>query len=370
MTTAEIAGKLGEQEIKIKSKNIDWASDVLRNGVIIALHIGRSRFERKITKDDLGININDADFQKVLSEYYMLGSKLLVPKKAMQVFERLESRGRNNLYLHSFDTPWGRFVPYTAYQSWKEDNEKHKEEYMKEADLLAENLCVLNGETLAGYRTAAETFHERTDKSVPLNVFVESFIENIKKQLPVKNDVQYTFYYKEDIYYIPLPSAVEEENLKAAVLKKERLAEDAKTEVELKKIRMEVQMHRDCVEKMMQSKKEKVDGVLDSISKELKGAIFETLKDVLEGLKDKKTLPVPTVKRMRGFVERTRMMNFLLDADVEAALLEIEAMIESKSGDVSLNDLAQGFHGIASEFEDYALGGGRLPMPRDIGLLL
>ncbi len=218
-----VAEQIGESPERIKERKVGWAAEVVKRGVIIDLHIGRTRFIRKITKEDLGLDeISDAEFQQFVNEYYDLGSKLLIPKRILLLFNRIEGRARNNLYRFTFQTPWGCFCPYTTY----------------------------------------------------------------------------------------------------------------------------------------------------SKSQNLMGAIFTTLRDVLESIKAISSLSGPSVKSLKGLIEKTRMMNFMGDEDVEEALLKIEEALSQKFRHSSLKNVAKVFHNIATEFRVYALEKDELPDIREFGLLL
>jgi hypothetical protein len=369
----EAMATLGEE--RINQKRVNWAGNVLKSivkkGVVVDLHIGRTRFERKITKEDLGLDIPDEDFQHFVAEYLDFGTKVLIPRSVKLQFDRIESRARRNLYHHSFETPWGRFVPYTAYQSYKEKREELEAQYLTAKEELKGQLEGHNAVTRATYRKAALKLYERSTKSKSPEQFVVDFLERIESQLPTPGLIDTTFYFTEDVYYIPLPSEMEEELLKAEVTNRQRQIEHARTTAEVEKIQAEVSMHRDTVARIMETKKDKLDSLIDSVAKDLRGAIYVTLNDVLQDLKSKSTLTGGSVKSLRNLIERTRMMNFVGDEQVEEALRKIEEQLAVKSTRRRIGDMAGVFHDIASEFRVDALQQGELPQIReDFGVLI
>ena len=366
-----VAEQIGEPEEKIKKRNVNWAAEVIKKGVIVELHIGRTRFIKKMRKEDLGLDIPDEEFQRFISEYYDLGTKLLIPKRIILQFNKIESRARKNLYRYSFSTPWGCFVPYSSFSKFREGNEKCESEYNAAKEQLTEDMPFLKHEILKEYRTAAVTLYERTDRSKTPEQFTNDFLESLEAQIPNEKEIERTFYYEHDLYYIPLPTEVEEEFLKAELASRERSIESAKTQVELEKINAEVEMHKATLEKIMESKQKKVDSLLDSVSRNLRGAIYVTLKDVLEIIKSKSVISGGTVKRLRGLVEKTRLMNFMQEEDVEDALKKIDAILEEKSKNKSIKDVSALFHEIARDFREDALDeSGELPDIREFGVLL
>jgi hypothetical protein len=199
---------------------------------------------------------------------------------------------------------------------------------------------------------------------------VKGFLENLETQIPTAEEIERSFYFEENIYYIPLPTEVEEEFLRAEVTRREVRIQQARTQAEIDKVQMEVQMHRDTVSRIMDSKKQKIDSLMDSVSQNLRGAIFTTLRDVLESIKARSSLSGASVKSLKGLIEKTRMMNFMGEEDVEGALLKVEEALSQKVRHSSLKNVAKVFHDIATEFRVYALEKDELPDIREFGLLL
>lgn len=348
--TLALAEKIGEKEEIIQPRNVQWAAEVVKKGVIVEVHIGRIRFMRKMTKEDLGLDITDVDFQNFAAEYLDFGSKLLLPKRILHLFDKIEGRGRRNLERYSFQTPWGWFVPSTAYQKWKEENEKFKAEYLEQTRKLAEDIGMLKAEILNEYIAAAGKLYERTMKLRPLDAFIKEFLHNLESQIPTGTEILNAFYYKEEIFYIPLPSEVEEEFLRAETLRKDTAVIYAKTQAEIDKTRAEAEMHKDAVKVMLETKKQKVDSLLDTVSSDLRGAIYSTLKDALGSIKKKAVITSGSVKSLRCLIEKTRLMNFMGDEEIEAALVKIDEALQAKHRG-SVQNTATIFKGIAAEFK-------------------
>ncbi|MBA4372288.1 MAG: hypothetical protein C0402_05450 [Thermodesulfovibrio sp.] len=371
MVAAAIAEKIGESQEKVKARNVDWAAEMIKRGVLIELTIGRTRFQKKMTKTDLGLDdITDLTFEKFMSEYYDLGSKLLIPKRVLLLFNKIENRARRNLYAHSFQTPWGHFVPCTAYLKWKERNEGFRLEYEKAKGQLQMDMPELTKEILEEYRHAAAKLYDRTLKNKTLEKFTEDFLKLLESQIPTFDEIADTFYFDWDVFYVPLPNEIEEEFLKAEVTRSESTIQQAKTRAEVDKVRAEVQMHKDTVSKILESKREKIDSLMDSVSGELRGAIFTTLKDVLANIKSRSVLSSSSIKSLAALVERTRMMNFMGDDDIEKALLKIEEVLTEKFRGKSIKDVTEVFVEIATEFRQSALEKSDLPDMDDFGYLL
>lgn len=307
---AAIALEIDEDESKIQTKNVDWVKAIIEKGVIVDLHIGRTRFERKMTSADLGLDIDDSNFQNFVTQYLDLGSKMLAPKKVLSKFDSIESRARANLYRHAFDTPYGLFVPFTAYNDWKKENTTNREDYFQALKELEDGYASMVLDILAEYRDAAVKLYERTDKSKSLSVFTETLVKNIESQIPSLESVVESFYYGEDIYYVPIPTELAEENLKMAIMNKEASIKQAESIAEVERIKSETQMHKDVLQKLKETKTSKIDGMLDSISNQLSSAIYGSLADVLNSIKKNSKLNQASEKKLRDLVTRTKMMNF------------------------------------------------------------
>lgn len=370
--TASALKEMGIEEEQINKKKVDWAGDVLslvKKGIIAELHIGRSRFERKLTKEDIGLDIAEQEFDRFLREYLDFGTKVLLPRTVKGKFDRIEGRARRVLYTHSFETPWGRFLPYTAFENYCKKRDECAADYASAKEDLKANLDLYNAETIRDYRKAAERIYERTSKSVSLESFTTAFIARVELQLPTAELIDETFYFTDDLYYIPLPSELEQDFLQADLVKRERLLEEAKTKAEMDKYRAEVAMHKETLSRLMETKKEKLDGMIDSFSQELRGAIYTTLRDVLESLKDRANLSGASVKSLQKLVDRTRMMNFIEDPDVDTALSKIEQLVGCKAAKKA-GDSAAILREIAVEFRAFSLEDDDLPDIREFGVLL
>lgn len=353
-TAAEkIAGQIGEDASILKERRIDWSKAIIEGGVLVDLNIGRRRFERKMTKADLGLDQMDSlEFERFIAEFYDFGTKLLIPKSAMQVFSQIETKARTSLYQHAFRTPYGWFVPHTAYASWKEETAKFHGQYFEAAEVLVGKLPVLREEIVQEYRKAAHVFYEKTQKTESLEQFASDFVGRLEHQLPTEEDVRNTFYFRWDLSYIPIPTEVEEEMLKALEIREKQKLAHAKSAADLQVIEEERRMHLDVIAHQGRAKKEKVDSMIDSFAADLGGALFNVVRDTLEDLSKGAAMTATRIKAIEKVIKRCRLMNFMGDDSLDTAICSLESMLVEK-GRASRKEMATVLHRIATDFKEF-----------------
>jgi len=109
----KLAQLLG-QDVKLVEPK--WLS-LMRQGVIVELHVRRWRAKSRLTLDDLGLPATDAaDY----SDLMKLGEKSLLPSKYIKKADNIESQARQLLDSCSYETFWGRFMPCTSMSNGKQ----------------------------------------------------------------------------------------------------------------------------------------------------------------------------------------------------------------------------------------------------------
>jgi len=122
---------------RIESIKEDWAKTMMQEGVIVDIHIGRWRAKKKIDiGDDFGITMSSQEETEFFTNYIHPGQKNLLPSDLIKKLSKIEQQSRANLDKFSFETVWGRFIPATAFQSWKDKNDELKSNYFKIRDQI------------------------------------------------------------------------------------------------------------------------------------------------------------------------------------------------------------------------------------------
>ena len=113
-----LAEALGVPPEDLRATNPQWLR-LLREGVLVRLHIGRWRAKTSLRWRDLGFEPVSREEEKALDELVEPGFKRLLPKKVMQRLAAIEAKARAHLEKHAFRTYWGFFVPVTAWAEWR-----------------------------------------------------------------------------------------------------------------------------------------------------------------------------------------------------------------------------------------------------------
>ena len=116
-----LAQALGEDPEAITATNPRWL-ELMREGVLVRLHIGRWRARTTLRWRDLGVVPGQGEEEQVLHELLELGHKYLLPRDDVRALDSADSSARKWLERNAFRTYWGFFVPVTAYAEWKAGN--------------------------------------------------------------------------------------------------------------------------------------------------------------------------------------------------------------------------------------------------------
>ena len=110
-TRQTIAQVLGEEDVRVVEPR--WLQ-LMREGIVIQLHIRRWRARAKLTFADLGLPVKDKRERAAFADLLNLGEKRLLPARYIKALDSIDSGARKCLDRYSYATFWGRFVPCTA----------------------------------------------------------------------------------------------------------------------------------------------------------------------------------------------------------------------------------------------------------------
>jgi hypothetical protein len=240
----EIKNETGLDQDKVGTILQDWATPLMRKGIIVRLSIKRWRAVQNINNGDFGINSNDPEWEQFSNKYLKYGIKYLLPKETLQELSRVENKARRNLKEHSMETPWGDFVPFNSYFEWKEKNEEICKEYFELADRLTNEFPYLIQQVLDEYKKHARHIYNEKKLSISYEDFERQMLDDIMQSIIPANEFRATFVYNTLFFFIPIPSDVQKELLEfeKASLEKE------KTENELAEVRKERDIRKKIIE--------------------------------------------------------------------------------------------------------------------------
>lgn len=319
---AELARKLGIEPEQISTRSLQWGN-LLRDGVIVQLSIGRVRGRRKLEKEDLGLQgLTDEEYDRFFAEHISLGVKKLLPSDILIEGDTIERAIRKNLEKASFRSLWGYFVPVTAWRKWVDSHEKLKQRYY---DLLAKELATYQDmvdEVRASYLVAANAAWRRAEEvirsqGVSYDEFVQNFVARIAGQIPSEAEIEESFYVREAYFRIPLPSEIAEE---AARLEATR----QQTERDQMRDAMETEM----MQRMMSQKESALDGFLTDVMKQLRQLAYDTSIELLESIKKNEGRVVaPSFKSLKSLIEQVKDLNFYGDDDLQGKIDQLNDLV-------------------------------------------
>jgi len=201
----------------IKTSNPRWLA-LMREGVVVKLHVRRWRAKHRLSADDLGLPRASDD---LIGDLLELGDKRLLPVDLARKLEAIESAGRKALERSGYTTFWGTFVPATNFNDWQAENDAHKARYFAARDEIAERYDEIVAELTAAYRGAARAAFRRAralaeeeitrEMLIDEAFFVDRFLRRIRALIPSAEEIQRSFDLEEEYTYIPLPSLLAED---------------------------------------------------------------------------------------------------------------------------------------------------------------
>lgn len=290
------------------------ATALMQEGVIVTLTIGRWRAETTLSFDDLGLQIEDEEARKAVIRMMQLGKKRLLPPELLSELAAAESAARRTLEKRSFDTPWGRFVPVTAYLQWKEENEKTLLRYMGLRDRLVREYDAIVQSIVSEYCAAARHAYWTLLATRPEIVrgqtvedYVELFVENVLRHIPTAERIATTFRYEIVLSRIAI-TLPEQQN---------QASEPASV------------MQRDLMAYLHERKERDIDAFMTGIVVQLRTLINEVMSDVLTNIGEQGSMPRNSTRQLKNLIDQVSALNFYGDVEVDAMLERIKAIVET-----------------------------------------
>lgn len=342
----ELATAIGEDPAAIRHGFADWTS-LMRQGLIVSLHLRRWRGRTTLDLDDIGVPVNGE--QELYAKLLELGQKLLMPKNMLKELDSIDSGARKCVERHGYTTYWGTFIPFTSYQEWKDENQKYQERYYAVRDRLVDNYDSIVDALLDDYAEAARIAYKRRTKLQPgqdfdyritgEDQFVELFMQRIRQLIPSADQIFDSFAYEVDLTYIPLPSLLAADEEQADLIRSEviknRVAIDAAREREA----MMTAMHRDVVEEARRQKFQLVNGFLTDIVKQLRSLIYDAVTQIGDATRRNGFLHPRSVVQLNTLIQRVESLNFFGDPDSDRMIAELRRIANQNADDRSPEEI-------------------------------
>ncbi|MEM3486031.1 MAG: hypothetical protein QXI12_10475 [Candidatus Methanomethyliaceae archaeon] len=363
----DLAQKIGVNAGEIKELHTDWPS-IMRQGVIVDLYIGRTRCWRSLSAEDLGlVDLGDKEYARFEAEYLDLGRKALLPKAILKRADNIEQNARALLERHSLKTYWGRFVPATAFAAWKAENDRAKAEYFALRDEIGRRYEELVETVLRDYQQAGHKAYQRirqlapeTAHKISEEAFIANLVAKIKEAIPSKEHLVGSFIYQENIFYIPIPSQVEEELRKAEQIKTARYEEESRR-------RAIDEMNAEVARFYKEQKKKLIDGFLKDVTVQIRSLLYETSLDVLASIRRNGTLVGRNATQLKILLEKMEQLNILEDPVLEGQIRELKNLLGT--GNKRLGELQDVLREIGTISRGLLLNMGEAPRSgREVGI--
>lgn len=330
----EINGK----DIDINTFRENWAIALMARGMVVKIKISRWRAQSSLTYDKLGLKFHDEKSSDFASKYLRLGSKKLLPPEILREVDRIELDAKANLSMYSYDTVWGRFVPYTAFNEWHKTNEECKTKFYEAAKELVNKYDDIIKMVKADYRNLAIDVWQRLYPDAggsPTESYIQNFIDGIIREIPSKEDIMGSFKYVVTYLSIPLPSFMQDEVSKADLIKRENDGKNFASDLE-KTIKSQI------ANEYLKKKGELIDSFLDATVKEMRFNIAELCESVIASMKSsgENKINLKHVDKIRNIVKKVRMLNFQDDREIVNHINSIERELLQYKGDINPNTIA------------------------------
>jgi len=302
----------------------------MEQGVIVRLSVSRWRATSRLRYEELGIAFNDSEHQDFMSNYIDLGHEKLLPPRVMRDLQTIETRARRCLGLYSFQTIWGRFVPYSAFSEWKYESDEIRKDFFDLAKQIGLQYDDIVKEVKDEYETMARDVWKRLypdDQKDPPSSFLENFTSRITDKIPNREKIVASFKYEAIFFNIPLPSFIQEDISKAeqVIIDREKAANNAIIEMRTRQI---------VADEYVEKKKELIDSFLESTVAYLRHHIAELANHTFLVLqRHEKEVNMTHVKKINKMIEQVRNLNFHNDKEINDILNDLEAEVSKYKGE-------------------------------------
>lgn len=300
----ELAFELDLEPQALTPIDENWVLRLMQKGILIQLHIGYWRPYSRLSESELGISEGGS-----VKEYLQLGRKKLLPPEMVAMLENIEKRARYALEENSFKCFWGRFVPVTAWNRWRDENEDIKNQFYAIRDEVISNLPNSIGQLRDIYAQMAMEAYKRSKYDSEAQVpdhYIETFISKCLEQIPSPDDMRRLFRYDEVYTYIPLPSQL--------TLQQTGSPEDI--------------MRRQVAQEMQQHKQEMVTDFLAEINISLRDMVIQICQSVRDSIHRNDRLVPRSVMGLRNLLSKLERLNFHDDDQLIKMMDDIRSEID------------------------------------------
>lgn len=310
-----LASMMGVEASKIRTDRRNWL-DLMKDGVLVNLHVNRWRGQAALDYDDLGIPLNGT--QPLYDDLVSLGSKTLLPMSDQKKLDSMEVTLRRLAKKHGWETAWGDFIPATGFAAFKAEFEELAEEWRAYGQSLADRYEDFVAERMDKFSLAArEAFrrHYRLTadmdfdyRYLPEDAYVDQFLARIKDLFPTAEEIAASFKASYELRYIPLPSLIAAEEAEADRIRVENIVNREIVETERRRQEMVLAMQREVAAQAAAEAETQIFGFLKDIAAQVRTLVYEAMVDIEKSVAKNGRLHGRSVVQVRNLIERVQVI--------------------------------------------------------------
>jgi hypothetical protein len=302
---------INNKDIEVDEVRNDWALALMTKGVIAKLTMTRWRGIVNLTPDDLGIKFANENNREIANKYIDYGRQRLLPPEIDKELSGIETKARNNLKAYSFNTLWGSFIPFTAFDEWEKENEKIRTEYFSFAEQMSNSYNSIVQTIRNAYSNIAiDVWFRLNNDNSPTSSFINHFTNKITEKIPSKFDILTSFKYDVNFLTIPIPSIIEDNLYKAEKIKQ-------KKELEILESAIEKNTKEKIAQMYIEKKQDLIDNFLNSTVKSLRSHVSELCQNVLDSIiSENKEISKSKKEKIQRTIDHVKILNFYDDEEI------------------------------------------------------
>jgi len=305
----------------VSEKDRDVLNQIFQKGVLIDLDVSWWMGQTKLRPEDLGIpgkNIN--------LDLFSLGRKRYIPKTWIGKFRKYEQLARQNVarYCFKYKNLGGWYIPMGALRKLVGELEYCKGEFYKVVEEFRKNYPRIKEKMIKEYEKETDTIYKRLrtlTRQLPAQEdFRKIFMKKIKDFYPVDPTDYFKFTFT--FFEITIPRDFQ---AKVTNIKKKLTKEEQKTQREELRKQTLINQYRNSFQTQ-------INEFLGSVVLQLRSSTVEFAERVRKQIEGGKVTE-PRLNRIREYIERFKMINFIDDREVQKELETLKKHVTKKSAD-------------------------------------
>lgn len=320
----EIGEKIGQRK-----RSLQEIAAAATRGILVSVEVRYWRGRSALTSEDLGLTAPDS--ARFAKQYLTNGQKTIVPPDLLRALTSAENLMRGDLQEFGFQVGgFGRFIPVTQFNKFRERFLKHKEAFVAAVEAMA---AAVDGDAKAKMRQEFRILanhswlgarHAWTENNTspagsfshadnPTPMYVETYIERVMAKIPPAGNI------RQDAY---------------AGYKLERLVfPDTSLAVAFSR---HPDLQNDYAACLATEKREKIDLFLLAARDAVASQVMALVENINGRIADKGRLQNRSVVAALGAVVELKNLNVLQDKEVDETLSQLEQRLQRALDDATV----------------------------------